>query len=256
MTGTIQVGDFFSLQNAVENINEADYVGIDMLIEAAKAFERSTYQCVYIIDYFKRGFLYVSNNIARLCGGEPAKIKDFGYRFYIDYVPEEDLKMLLEINKTGFELFNTLPVQERKNYTISYDFHICKNGKRKGWLVNHKLTPLVLSRDGKIWLSICTISLAAGNTAGNVVMKKYGADIYYEYSFDNHEWEMKDEIVLSESECKVLSLSTQGYTMKDIAEKLCKSVDTIKAYKRHLFKKMGVRNIAEAITYAQNHQLL
>lgn len=239
MGAKIQVGDFFSLQNSVENIKETDYAGIDVLIEAAKAFERSTYQCVYIIDYFKRGFLYVSNNVARLCGCEPTKIKDFGYRFYIDYVPEEDLKMLLEINTSGFELFNRLPVQDWKNYTISYDFHICKDGKRKGWLVNHKLTPLVLSSDGKIWLSICTISLAAGNTAGNVIMKKYGADTYYEYSLDNHEWIVKDEIVLSESERKVLSLSTQGYIMSDIAEKLCKSIDTIKTINGTSSKRWG-----------------
>ncbi len=256
MDSNIKIGDFFSRQNSVESVNESDYEKTGLIIEAARAFERSTYQCVYIIDYFKKEFLYVSNNIARLCGGDAEKIKDFGYKFYIDYVPEEDLKMLLEVNTSGFELFNRLPVEERKDYTISYDFHICKDGTGKGWLVNHKLTPLVLTNDGKIWLSICTISLAAGNAVGNVIMKKSGADTYYEYSFDSHTWSVKDEIVLSESERKVLSLSTQGYIMSDIAEKLCKSIDTIKACKRNLFKKMGVRNIAEAITYAQNHQLI
>lgn len=87
MESSIKTGDFFSLQNSVESINESDYENIGLIIEAAKAFERSTYQCVYIIDYFKKGFLYVSSNIARLCGGEAEKIKDFGYRFYIDYAP-------------------------------------------------------------------------------------------------------------------------------------------------------------------------
>ena len=82
MDSNIKIGDFFSLQNSVESINESDYEKVGLIIEAAKAFERSTYQCVYIIDYFKKGFLYVSNNIARLCGGEAEKIKDFGYKFY------------------------------------------------------------------------------------------------------------------------------------------------------------------------------
>ncbi len=152
MDTNIKTGDFFSLQNSVENVNESDYAKTGLIIEAAKAFERSTYQCVYIIDYFRQGFLYVSNNIVRLCGGEAEKIKDFGYRFYIDYVPEKDLKMLLEINNSGFKLFNSFPVGERKDYTISYDFHIMR-GKRKR-LVNHKLTPLILTKDGRIWLAI------------------------------------------------------------------------------------------------------
>ena len=254
MDDNIKIGDFFSLLNSVEGICESDYKNTDLIIEAAKAFERSTYQCVYIIDYFKKGFLYVSNNIARLCGGEAEKIKDFGYRFYLDYVPHEDLKMLVEINNQGFKLFNSLPVGERKDYTISYNFHI-KNGTRTR-LVNHKLTPLLLSKDGRIWLAICTISLASGHKPGNVIMKKPGAAIFYQYSLYGHKWEEHQEITLTDNEREVLSMSTQGYTMHNIATQLYKSVDTIKAYKRSIFHKLHAKNIAEAVAYAQNHQLI
>ena len=254
MEPNIKIGDFFSLQNSVESVTESDYEKTNLIIEAAKAFERSTYQCVYIIDYFKKGFLFVSSNIARLCGSDAQKIKDFGYRFYFDYVPEDELRMLLEINNKGFLLFNKIPISERKDYTISYDFHI-KSGKHKR-LINHKLTPLLLTNDGRIWLAICTISLAAGNETGNVIMKKPGASSFYQYSFFDHKWEECKEIVLSDIEREVLSLSTQGYTMNDIADNICKSVDTVKACKRSIFQKMDVKNIAEALTYAQNHQLI
>ncbi|MDE7413179.1 MAG: helix-turn-helix transcriptional regulator [Muribaculaceae bacterium] len=254
MNNIVHIGDFFSLRNSVENINEADYKDLGRLIEAAQAFERCTYQCIYIIDYFKKGFLYVSNNIARLCGSDAERIKDFGYKFYIDYVPETDLKMLLEVNNKGFELFNSLPLNERTEYTISYNFHI-KSGLRKR-LVNHKLTPILLSKEGRIWLALCTISLAAGNEVGNIIMKKEGATTFFEYSLYNHEWMKMDEIKLSDTEREVLSLSTQGYTMNDIASIVCKSVDTVKASKRSIFQKMNVKNIAEALTYAQNHRLI
>lgn len=254
MNSNINIGDFFTLQNTIESISDSDYSKTGLIIEAAKAFERTTYQCVYIIDYFKQGFLYVSNNIARLCGGEAEKIKDFGYKFYIDYVPKEDLKMLVEINTKGFKLFNTLPLGERKKYTISYDFHIMRDKRKR--LVNHKLTPLVLTKDGRIWLAICTISLAATNEPGNVIMKKVGASTFYQYSLYDHKWEERKEIVLTDNEREVLSLSTQGYTMNDIADNICKSVDTVKACKRSIFQKMDVKNIAEALTYAQNHQLI
>ncbi|MBD5369214.1 MAG: helix-turn-helix transcriptional regulator [Bacteroides sp.] len=254
MNGIINIGDFFSLRNSVDHINESDYKDLSWLIEASKAFERCTYQCIYIIDYFKKGFLYVSNNIARLCGNDADRIKDFGYRFYIDYVPESDLKMLLEINNKGFELFNSIPLHERLSYTISYDFHI-KSGSRKR-LVNHKLTPIVLSKDGRIWLALCAISMAAGNQVGNIIMKKEGASTFYEYSLFDHKWEKKDEIKLNDTEREILLLSTQGYTMNDIASIICKSVDTVKASKRSIFQKMDVKNIAEALTYAQNHRLI
>ncbi len=40
--------------------------------------------------------------------------------------------MLLEINKKGFDLFNEIPITERLDYTISYDFHIVQGRKSRG----------------------------------------------------------------------------------------------------------------------------
>lgn len=254
MNNNITIGDFFTFLNSVDNIDESDYSKVELIVEAAKAFERSMYQCIYIIDYHKKEFLYVSKNIIRLCAENAQKIKDFGYEFYFNYVPTEDLKMLLDINSSGFKLFETLPYKERTEYVISYDFHI-KNGNKKR-LINHKLTPIALSKDGKIWLAICIISLASGNKPGNVIIKKPGADIFYQYEFSSQKWKIRNELVLSDIEREVLFLSAQGYTMNDIAKIICKSIDTVKACKRNLFSKMGVKNISEAITYAQNHQLL
>lgn len=104
------IGDFFLLSNSVYNVTDEDYGKINILINAAKAFARNTHQCVYIIDYFKQNFLYVSDNLSYWCGQTSNNIKDYGYRFYLDYVPEKEQQMLLEINKKGFDLFNEIPL--------------------------------------------------------------------------------------------------------------------------------------------------
>ena len=61
----------------------------------------------------------------------------------IDHLPDADLQMLLEVNKKGFDLFNELPVGDRLDYAISYDFHLT-NG-RHSRLIHHHLTPILLS---------------------------------------------------------------------------------------------------------------
>lgn len=249
-----KIGDFFTLTNSVENITDKDYQQVEFLVNAAKAFARSTYQCVYIIDYFKKGFVYVSDNLAYLCGQPASRIKEFGYELYIQHVPPRESAMLKEINDKGFALFNNIPYADRMDYTITYDFHII-NGRKKH-LVNHKLTPLVLTKDGRIWLALCTISLSARNTPGKIIMRKENSDMYYEYSLERKNWIKKQCITLSPIEKDVLRLSTQGYTMKDIAEKLYKSVDTIKACKRAMFAKLEVKNIAEALFFAANYKML
>ena len=107
-----------------------------------------------------------------------------------------------------------------------------------------------------IWLAFCTVSLAATDEPGHIIMQKNGERGYFEYSTDRHKWERKEGITLSEAEREVLRLSAQGYTMNEIADRVCKSVDTIKACKRSLFAKLGVKNIAEALFHAVNYQMI
>lgn len=250
-------GEFFIQANSIEGITDLDYRDISLIVEAAKAFERITYQSVYIIDYKINGFLYVSESLTNLTGIPKDRIIESGYNFYINYVPESDLNMLYEINRNGFGQLNRIPENERKEYTISYDFHIRSGNGRRAKLINHKTTPILLTRDGRIWLALCTISLSSAKKAGQIILKKpYNTD-YYEYSLERHKWEYKQGIRLTDTEKEVLRLSTQGLTMEGIADRLCKSVDTIKACKRNLFAKLGgVKNIAEALIFAENHKLL
>ncbi len=253
------IGDFFISSNAVRGITDLDYERADILVHAAKAFARSTNQAVYVIDYNTQGFLYVSNNLANWCGYDAERIKDFGYQLYLDCVPVEEQEMLLEINSKGFELFETFPVDERYDVTISYDFHLIKKNnvdRSKPKLVHHTLTPMALTKEGRIWLALCTVSIASATTPGHIIMKRDGAEGFFEYNLQRHCWEKKDCVTLSETEKTVLILSAQGYTIKDIANIICKSDDTVKSYRRVLFEKLGVNNNIEALTHSINYKLL
>ena len=251
---TSKIGDYFIPSNAVNNITDEDYQKVDLLVNAAKAFARSTHQCVYIIDYFKKEFLYASENFYYLCGISSERIIDFGYAVFTNLVPEQDQDMLVELNKAGFTLFDTFPIEERMDYTISYDFHIMQGKKAR--LINHKLTPLLLTKDGRVWLSLCTISMSARSNPGKIIIRKEKESSYYEYSLEKHTWLKKESIILTETERDVLRLSAQGYTMNEISDRIFKSIDTVKACKRSLFTKLDVKNIAEAVSYAVNYRLL
>ena len=61
---------------------------------------------------------------------------------------------------------------------------------------------------------------------------------------------------LTDGEKSVLTLSIQGYTMREIADKICLSPDTVKKYRQRIFEKLDVRNISEAIAEATNDKLI
>lgn len=249
-----KIDDFFIPDNEVRHPEELDYSRVDEYIRSAEAFSRSTYQSVYIIDYFNQNFLYVSPNPMFLCGLTPERMKEIGYRFYFMYVPQDEQNLLLTINRAGFSFYGNIPVEESCDWYIQYDFHILNDGHPI--LVNHKLTPIATTSDGRVWLALCVVSASNHTTPGHIEMHRVGSPEYFEYNRLTRRWDKRCMPTLTEGEKSVIALSIQGLTMSEIADKMCLSPDTIKKYRKQLFEKLGVRNITEAIIAATNNKLL
>ena len=61
---------------------------------------------------------------------------------------------------------------------------------------------------------------------------------------------------LTENEKRILRLTCNGYTSKQIGEKLFKSPRTIEDYRSKLYIKLNVKNKAQLITYVLQNNLL
>jgi len=246
--------DFFTHLNSVEGISEDDYQMASKLVGVVGGLACTTYQGIYIIDYYKQNFLYVSDNPLFLCGKNPADICRKGHDFYLQNVPENEHNLLLAVNRAGFEFFDSIPVEQRMEYMISYEFHL--DFKRKPVLVNHKLKPIALDKNGHVWLACCMVSFSARKEAGHIHMHHINTNEEWEYSLAEMKWKKQEPMKLSDKEKEVLVLSAQGYTMEQIADKMQVSVNTVKFHKRNLFDKMHVESVVEALAYAQNSKLI
>ncbi|UOU97233.1 LuxR C-terminal-related transcriptional regulator [Chryseobacterium daecheongense] len=249
------INRFFSKKNTVENVSENELYKSGDYLNVIKAFSRITYKSIYVIDYQKKTFEYVSENPLFLCNHTPQEVETMGYAFYFRHVTKDDLELLFKINEIGFDFYEKLPVEERMLYTISYDFHIV-NESKNAVLINHKLTPLFLSPDGKMWKAMCIVSLSHNYTSGNISIFKQGADDLWKYNIQEEKWVKEEKIKLSERESEILRLYAQGLTINEIASKIFVTADTVKFHRRKLFDKLGVNNITEALSYATNYKLL
>lgn len=247
------IKDFFIASNTVSNAPDYDSNVLSTLVQTVEAFARVTYQSVYLIDYYRQEFLYVSDNPLFLCGHTAKEVKELGYRFYLEHVPEEEQKMLVELNSNGFKFFDTFDNVNKYQCSMSYHFHL--NSGTKSKLINHQLTPILLTEEGKIWIGMCVVSLSSHKTVGHVEFHKNGLRNYWKYSFEGHRWKECEGVSLKEEELEVLRLSATGLTMTEIADRMYRSLDSIKIYKRHAFNKLGVANITEAISRATLNKL-
>jgi DNA-binding CsgD family transcriptional regulator len=252
----IKEKDFFIEENKVIHISDDAYNSVSQIIEDMDAFTRLTYRSFYVIDYYKKNFLYVSDNPLFLCGLAADEVKKMGYSFYINQVVPEDLSLLLEINKAGFQFLQNIPIEEKKKYTVSYDFHIVNKLSDRIQLINHQITPLRLTESGEIWLALCVASVSSNNKSGNITMAKNGLSEYWFFDRNNGKWQKVPRPELKEVEKEVLKLSARGFGAREIAVEIRRSFDTVRGYRKDIFEKLGVDNIAAAISYAKNYRLI
>lgn len=249
------INSFFSSRNTVKNLSDSDTEQTSNYLWAIEAFARTTYNSVYVIDYQKKGFEYVSGNPLFLCGHTAEEVKQMGYNFYFNYVPEEDLELLIKINTVGFDFYEKILPDERKEYTISYDFHL-KTDEGKKILINQKLTPLFLNEEGKIWKAVCIVSLSTQQSSGNITINKNKGNESFKYDLNADTWRTLEKIVLTDREKEILQYSLRGYAIIEIAENIFISPDTVKFHRKKIFEKFNVANISEAISYATTNKLL
>lgn len=245
---------FFNSNNATIGIKPEDYTRAAYYVRTAEALSQIAYESIYIIDYFKKNFLYVSQNPLFLCGFSPEEVMALGYNFYTTRVPDKELELLLKINAIGFRFFNNHPNEDRTLFSISYDFHINNNGEEV--LINHKLTPLELDPYGHIWLAICFVSISNHDKPGNIEVRKLGQSDYWKFDLDLDRWIRVPGIKLTDGEREVLLLSARGLTVDEIARRVHRAKDSIKSRRRAIFDKLGVKSISEAIAFATNYKLI
>lgn len=242
-------------KNRLGRISEDDLLAPQHYLEAVKAFARLTYESIYVIDYENMAFEYVSENPLFLCGHSSEEVLAMGYDFYFKYVPEKDLELLTRINDAGFDFFKKLPGNTKKLYSITYDFHLVNQDGRYV-LINHKLTPLFLTGDEKMWKAMCIVSISHHKSVGNACIHKQGTDETWELNIENNIWRKSEKPKLTRREIEILQLHAQGLTISQIAEKIFVSSDTVKYYRRRIFERLRVNTTVEALSYVINNKII
>jgi hypothetical protein len=86
--GDINLNDFFK-EFSIEQ-QATNYGTVRHYINVLDAVSRISGQSLYVIDYFRKGFIYVSDHPLFLCGYTARDVLKMGYSFYEKVVPPDD----------------------------------------------------------------------------------------------------------------------------------------------------------------------
>lgn len=241
--------------NSAKNVSENDQMQVSSYLHSIKAIAKLSTDVICVIDYINNKFEYVSENPLLLCGHTGKDVQSMGYDFYHKYVAEEDLPILFKAKQLSSEFYYKTPIKDRKDYSLSFDFHLV-NAEGNKYLANQKCTPLFLNEDGKLWKSICHISLSSNSNAGNIKIFKKANQKFLEYNEETARWHCAKNFKLTYREKEILQLSLRGFCIDEIAQQLFVSANTVKFHRKKLFEKFEVTNIIEAISFAKSRYLI
>ena len=241
--------DYFFLNNRWK-IKDSDIQVVlnnkDFYSEIAEAFERVCYGHAYVLNHFDDTFLYTSLHAPIWCRNSMDECRRA--------ICKEENKLVEEASLNLSHVFERLMREEKTHAVIYSSFHI--DYQNCPLMVNCRMTPLVVNGDGALVASLIVFSLPVeqGDVSTQIYLPTH--EKFLNYSFKEHKWLESLMPVLTFREREILHLSAQGCTSKEIGQKLCRSIDTIKRYKKNISRKLNASTISAAIVKAASYKLL
>ncbi|WP_291856513.1 helix-turn-helix transcriptional regulator [Marinilabilia sp.] len=219
-------------------------------------FSRLMNQSIYVADFSRGEFHYVSDHPLFLCGHSAQEVKEMGFSFYEKIIAPEDMPVVMDVNENGFRFFNTKhPEDYREHCYLSVDFRI-RQEDGSLVLITQRLVPLELSDDNRIISTLCFVSPSQASGAGNAVIQNLMEPFQYEFNALTRRFILHEQNQLSGREKEVLSLCAKGDGNLAISNNLNIAESTVKQHKRNIFRKLGVRNTSEAVYYAISNRMV
>lgn len=187
---------------------------------------------------------YVSPNVEQVLGYTP---EEFRFQFLLDNIHPDDLPYYYHYEQSAVRFFSGLAPDLFFKYKFAYDYRVkIKDNNYKR--VQQQVVPLYYFPEGGVRTLAIFTDLTHLNIQGIPKLSfigMQGAPSYYNVH-------LKDEFLLSlniftKKELEILQYVVQGLKSKDIAEKLQKSIHTIRNHRKHILEKSGCDNVQELL---------
>lgn len=219
------------LPNIIGEINSAVYSDVDSYIEILDGMSRLANLNISLLDLHKKEILYTSDSSPFI-------------------IPEKETDMILEIILAWSTFLQHLPIEERKEYSLHFNYHL-NNG-----IVQQSLTPLHLNEEGRAWLVVSISKLSTYGDIGNVVVFKNNTTQTWYYSFASRKWVGHKYKLLTDTEQQILRMASLGKKEDEICEAINHSKASLKSIKRKIYEKMEVTNMTQALSFAVTHGMI
>lgn len=235
---------------------------LEDLISVVDYFANLSYQCIGIMDYNARRFMYISLNLRHLFKIASVNVRFFDYRDFKGHVAQSEVEIIEKAFDSLLTDGQRIGISHLEQSVMSCDFHLYTNidddGKVEGEsiLLHQKISPISFTPDGRVKYVLFALCFSPKKHVGPILVLETGHSNYYRYDETEGTWHEELFIELDKIKKEIIRLSAQGKTTPEIASMLCRSTDSIKAHKSLLYKRLDVDNMVGVIFETLNNGLL
>jgi DNA-binding CsgD family transcriptional regulator len=207
--------------------------------------------CFFIVEYTNISYLYCSPNVSDMLGHTADDYMKGGPLFSLAKVSIEDLALHKLAHERIIKEFTRTPEEEKSKTKFSFTLRLeNKDGQVRQILQNNFF--LKWSEDGKPLLKLFTLTdiTAYKKTSDFIFFTSRLLDDGTQQMLTQENLSSRTSLTLSARELEVLKLAAKGHSNKAISAMTSLNENTVKNHKKNITKKLGTKNLAEAISLA------
>ena len=204
---------------------------------------------VALFDMRTRSYRFLTSSFKFLGGYPAADALAIGPDYFFGLMHEGDSSFVLETVVRTFRFLFAIPVAERKDYRLSFEFRI-RAATGKLVRILQQVVVLELDKRGNIWLVLIANDLAPKSVREDELERRLVNIKTGQWRLFQPEDQGADKGSLSRRELEVLGLVAEGMASREIADRLFISVATVNNHRQRILEKLGTRSSAEAVHYA------
>ncbi len=234
--------------------NDVDYHLWGQKRELLRELAGLSHSCLFTVDVFKGRYDFASPAFSTLFGYKPEWLNSIQKQgdFFEDMAHPDDLDELIKMQIDHSRFIYSLAPENRNDYSNTYQFRM-RNSQKKYLNVMSRQRVIQQDRNGKAWIILGELSILPDQRPLNAVQAmtvnlKTGQLICHRPD--------AGQSLLSERELEVLELVRSGLSSKEIAGRLCISLNTVNNHRKNILRKLQVANSFEAISEVTRRGLM
>lgn len=205
-----------------------------------------THSCLFTVDVFLGKYDFASSGFSELFGYKQEWLNSIEKHgdFFEDMTHPYDLDELMKMQINHSRFIYSLAPQNRNDYSNTYKFRM-RNAQNKYLNVMSRQRVIQQDANGKAWIILGEINILPDQRqleeVQGITVNLITGQIITPFTNIN-----KDN-PLSDREIVILKLVQSGYLSKEIADKLCISLNTVNNHRKNILRKLQVTNSIEAL---------